>query len=376
MPAVLRLSLWGLRRRVGRSLLTATIVIIASAFVCAWISLDAAVKEKFLIAMADHTVLVSPRMQSSSLTQVMADRISKMPGVLDTVNKIFLHANDKSSGRVLVVVGCSANVFDWDYNERYFWAPPAMVEAWKNDRTGVIVGLETAAYMGWKAGDHVQLETAQGPLQLHITGISMKGENRTRIAAHVEYLDQFLGGKGTVDNVLAKVQDDAVAAALLDKVDGEFENSAAPTMSVSEADALAREMTRSMALPNLLGMVGWMFLALTLVIVGNTVRGMVAERTTEIATLRAIGYRRATIALLTVLEPALVCGSGGVIGAVLPAVAFSHGLSAGRQLAGVAIGPSAILAGCVAGIIVGVLAGLLPAIHASRANVLEGLRQA
>jgi putative ABC transport system permease protein len=101
------------------------------------------------------------------------------------------------------------------------------------------------------------------------------------------------------------------------------------------------------------------------------------ERRREIATMRALGARRATILRIVLLESCVITLVGGCAGVVV-----GHGIAyLGAQLlaarAGVVADPFAVGALqplVVAGVVLlGALAGLLPALNAYRMDVEENL---
>jgi len=111
----------------------------------------------------------------------------------------------------------------------------------------------------------------------------------------------------------------------------------------------------------------------------NTMYAIVASRTREIGTLRALGFSRASILAAFVLESTCLALAGGVLGclAALPANGITSS-AGGANFAEVAfafrIAPSAFGAGILFAVVMGVLGGLLPALKASRLPITTALR--
>jgi putative ABC transport system permease protein len=111
----------------------------------------------------------------------------------------------------------------------------------------------------------------------------------------------------------------------------------------------------------------------------NTMYAIVATRTREIGTLRALGFSRWSILLSFVIESSLLAVAGGVVGC---AIAFpANGLSSavgGTNFSEVSfafrITPPAIVTGLVLALVMGVAGGLLPAWRASRIPITAALR--
>lgn len=113
----------------------------------------------------------------------------------------------------------------------------------------------------------------------------------------------------------------------------------------------------------------------------NTMFSAVASRKRELATMRALGFRRRDVLLSVVLEAMVVSGIAGVVGVLLALpvngiatgtanfitfseVAFNFRISPG--VAGFAIGLA---------IVAGVIGGLLPAVGAARLPITRALRE-
>ena len=114
----------------------------------------------------------------------------------------------------------------------------------------------------------------------------------------------------------------------------------------------------------------------------NTMYAIVAQRTREIGTLRALGFSRFSILLSFVMESVLLALIGGVLGCLL---AFTmNGYTAGTgstasfsELAfAFKITPQVLIIGIVFAVVMGLVGGLLPAFRASRMPITRALREA
>jgi len=107
----------------------------------------------------------------------------------------------------------------------------------------------------------------------------------------------------------------------------------------------------------------------------NILHSTVMARSCEIATMRALGFGAAPVALAVAAEGLLLALAGAVIGASL-----AYGLFSGVQ--GVSnnvafhhtISPAMIALGLVWALSIGLLGGVLPALHAARLPIADGLR--
>ena len=112
----------------------------------------------------------------------------------------------------------------------------------------------------------------------------------------------------------------------------------------------------------------------------NTMYGAVAERTREIATLRAMGFGESSVVLSFVLEALVIAAAGGIVGclAVLPINGLTTGTMNWQTFSHLAfafrVTPMLLGMGLVFALTMGVLGGLPPAIRAARLPVAAALR--
>lgn len=112
----------------------------------------------------------------------------------------------------------------------------------------------------------------------------------------------------------------------------------------------------------------------------NTMYSSVAARTTEIATLRAIGFGALPAFVGTLLESLILAAIGGVLGAAATFLIFD-GLSAstlGASFTQVVFSfkltPALAAEGVLLALIVGLIGGIFPAISAARTPIVAGLQ--
>lgn len=115
----------------------------------------------------------------------------------------------------------------------------------------------------------------------------------------------------------------------------------------------------------------------------NTMYSAVAARSTEIATLRALGFGGLPVAASVVIEALLLGLVGGAIGALVAYAAFD-----GLQTSTInyqsftqvsfafSVTPALILTGTGYALLLALIGGLFPAIYAARRPIIAGLRQA
>jgi putative ABC transport system permease protein len=112
----------------------------------------------------------------------------------------------------------------------------------------------------------------------------------------------------------------------------------------------------------------------------NTMYSAVAERSREIATLRALGFGAGAVVLSFVLESLLIAALGGVLGclAVLPVNGLTTGTLNWQTFSHLAfafrVTPVLLASGFAFALGMGLAGGVPPALHAARAPVAAALR--
>ncbi|MGP3737188.1 ABC transporter permease [Streptomyces sp. GDS52] len=118
-------------------------------------------------------------------------------------------------------------------------------------------------------------------------------------------------------------------------------------------------------------------LAIIIAVLGvvNTLALSVVERTREIGLLRAVGLSRRQLRRMIRLESVVIAVFGAVLGLVLGLVwgVCMHQVLALQGMTALAIPWGTIVAVVIGAAVIGVVAALLPALRASRMNVLEAI---
>lgn len=114
----------------------------------------------------------------------------------------------------------------------------------------------------------------------------------------------------------------------------------------------------------------------------NTMYAIVAARTREIGTLRALGFARGAIVLTFVIESVILASLGGAIGCALafPMNGYSTGTGQTQSFSEIAfsfqITPEIVGAALAFAALMGFAGGLLPALRAARMPITAALRDA
>ena len=196
-------------------------------------------------------------------------------------------------------------------------------QAFISDRQGAVVGQKLAKLHGFTPGQRITLKSPiyNQDVEFIIRGILIGGDEKT-LFFHHEYLNelapQWAKDKAGMFSMIANAPDDVPRIG--QAVDSMFVNSDAPTKTESEREFARSFEAMTGSIKQFLYAIMAAITFSLLLVMGNTMAMTVRERTKEVGTLKAIGFKRHTIAGLFVGESvllALVGASIGIGGAVL-----------------------------------------------------------
>jgi len=111
-----------------------------------------------------------------------------------------------------------------------------------------------------------------------------------------------------------------------------------------------------------------------------TMYSAVANRTREIGTLRALGFRRRNIMVVFLTESVIISFAGGVIGLILASflqffsISTLNFTSFSELQFSFAVSPSIIISSLIFSVAMGIIGGFLPSVRASRKKIVDSLR--
>jgi putative ABC transport system permease protein len=257
--------------------------------------------------------------------------------------------------------------------------------AFLRDRQGAIVGRKLADKFGWKVGDQIPLRGTiyPGTWTFNLRGIWDGAEAKTdesQMLFHWQYLNESIRKRAPTraDQVgvyVLGIDEPNNAAAVGQRVDAQFANSLAETMTETEAAFQLSFVSMSEAILAAVQAVSFIIIVIIMAVMANTMTMTARERLAEYATLKALGFPPGFVVRLLFGESLMIALIGGAAGLVLTlplAAAFASaagtlfpvfqvsGLTMGLQL-GAALG-------------VGTVAAAWPAWRMSRIDIVAGLR--
>lgn len=260
------------------------------------------------------------------------------------------------------------------------------LNAWKQNRTGAVIGEALAKKFGWKVGDRIPLismfpqKNGSTTWEFTIEGIFKsveKGRDTNFMYFHYDYFDkarQF--GEGTIGWMIVKVKDPKQSPEVARAIDALFENSSAETKTDSE-----KEFSKSFAKQfGDIGLITTIILSAVfftmLLVAGNNMSQSFRERIPEIAVLKTLGFKNQTVMCLILTEALIICGIGGLLGLGLAALFLGLAKDVlAANLPGMQMGAAVIFPGFLWILVFGVVTGAIPSIQGLRLNIISALRR-
>jgi len=381
-----------LRGRLVASTLTAVSIALGVSLVVASVLLARGIKEGFIAGATDYNLVVGAK---GSPTQLVLSVVFRMdlatPNIEYTIYRD-LQQDPRVETAVPIGLGDAYRGFRYvATNNAYFAASPwrrktfalAAGRFFANDRQSeptyeVLLGAEAARSTGLQIGDRFYEgeEMAEYPLTVAgILGPTHSADDRAIFLSLPSYWGMNEVARGMAVKPLTAVLIRPKRMSDLPSLHREL-NVAAETQAVLPSGVLLTIFNMMAVAEDVLRMILVIVGIIVLLYVFVSMYSATTERRREIATMRALGARRATILGIVLAECAALATVGG-IGGIIGGHAIAY-------LAGSLIGPSglvtnpfrvdvfepAVLAGVI---LLGTLAGLLPAVLAYRTEVAENL---
>ena len=305
------------------------------------------------------------------------EKIRAVPGVAVVVPMNWFGGvyKDDKSGNFFAQFGTDPEEFFKAYKD--FKIPEDQLLAWQRDRAGAVVDGKKAEEFGWKIGQKVIITGTIFPVNLELTirGIFTAPRPTQALYFNQKYVEEAVPYMKGQQGFYTIVADSPEAVQKIGPaIDSMFRNSPQPTRTETEA---AFQLGFLAMLGNvkafILSICGAVVFAILLVS-ANTMAMSIRERTREVAVLKTLGFTRGTVLGLFVGEAVLLALLGG-IGGSLVAFALGKGAAQAGGFAGaLQVNVPTMLAAWVVAAFVGFISAVIPSYHASRLNIVEGLR--
>lgn len=335
------------------------------------------------VAGANRILTMSRISFTMSLPQSLLARIQAVPGVKEVAYANWFGGVYQDPKNFFANEAVSENFFSV-YSD--FVVPPEQLAAFKNTRTGAIVGEALAQKYGWKIGDKIPLQATIFPQKdgsnawtFDLVGIYRVADpkeknNEQAMFFNWKYFDearQF--GNGAIGWYIEKVDDPANADRIANAIDAISANSDHETKTQSE-NAFTRSFVSQFADIGLIvaGIMSAVFFTLIL-LTGNTMAQAVRERIPELAILKTLGFSNPGVLALVLAESVLLVLLGGLAGIALAAVVVPAMSVHASGLLPDNVRPNTWALGIGLMLAIGLVVGVLPALRGMHLKIVDAL---
>ena len=372
-------------RKKTRAFLTiASVVLVLVLIVVLFSLLDALAGEAALGTLGASRIVVQ---HATGLVNFMPlayrQKIEQIPGVLGVAPEIWFGGTyiDQRPQNFFGQLSTDPEV--WPILNAEVTIPPDQLKAWQSERGAFIAGQQLVDRHHWKIGDRIQIlgSYVLVNLDLVLRGV-YKGRDESNIFFHNKYLENSWAGKAGLTGIFfLRVRAPEDVPRVTEAINKMFENSDAPVKAMPEKEFNLQFLEMMGNVKLLVRSIALIVLFTVVLVVANTMAMSARERTTEIAVIRALGFRRRQV-LALVLSEALVLSLLGGIAGVLFSFPFTSFLVYIMKFTPVAmfafnfrVAWSTVLAALGVSVAIGTLSGFVPAIRLSRISIVDGLRQ-
>lgn len=336
------------------------------------------------VAGVDRLVTVSKISFIVSLPKSLYGRIQLVPGVRQLTYANWFGGIYQDPKNFFANEAIAGNFLDL-YPE--WQLPDDERKAFRNTRTGAIVGRSLADKYHWKLGDKIPLQATIFPQKggsntwtfdivgiYRVTNPKLKAQEEA-LFFNWDYFDearQF--GTGTVGWYILKVADPAQADRIAAAVDALSVNSDHETKTQTEQAFRVAFVSQFADIGLIVGAImGAVFFTLVL-LTGNTMAQAVRERISEIAILKTIGFSNHSVLGLVLAESVLLLLLGGAVGlAVAGVVVEAVRTAMGPAIPMAPVGGATWVRGAALMLGIGLVVGAVPASRGMRLRIVDAL---
>jgi putative ABC transport system permease protein len=247
----------------------------------------------------------------------------------------------------------------------------------------LVIDRKSAKDTGYEVGDTVPVQTRTGTSEYTLSGIARFGSADSPGGASfamwtVEEAQEQLGEPDRVSSISAAAEEGVSQRELVSRIRDALGPDAGVEVITGEQITEETQDDIQQALSFLtifLGFFGFIAVVVGAFVIYNAFSIIVAQRTREMALLRAVGARRRQVRRAVLIDAVVVGVAGSVFGFLL-GLGVALALSGFLQLpdSSLAITPTAVLAALATGMVVTLVSALIPAWRASRVPPLAALR--
>ncbi|HEY1724081.1 MAG TPA: FtsX-like permease family protein [Steroidobacteraceae bacterium] len=336
------------------------------------------------VAGVDRLITVSKISFTMQLPKSLLPRIQALPGIAEVSYANWFGGIYQDRKNFFANEAVAANFLDL-YPE---WQLPAEQRAaFRNTRTGAVIGESLADKFHWHLGDKIPLQATIYPQKngsndwtFDLVGIYRAVDPKQKSQENIlffnwDYFDearQF--GNGNVGWYALRVSDSKQAQQVAQAVDALSANSDHETKTQTEQAFNAAFVSQFGDIGLIVGAIMAAVFFTLVLLTGNTMAQAVRERIPEIAVLKTIGFSNRSILALVLAESVLLILLGGAIGLVISGIVVDAvRATLGTSVPMTSVGGAIWLRGLAIMLLIGLLVGALPARRGMRLRIVDAL---
>lgn len=334
------------------------------------------------LMMMDKVSIINP------LPASYEQRLRQVPGVTDVTHANWFGGYYQDVRNQFATFATEPESWLRVYKREYE-LPEDQRKAFIADRTGAVVGSDTAKKYGFKLGQRIPINGTiyrrpdGGPWEFTIDGIydsHIKGADKTQLLFNYMYLRETIpessGFRDRYNWYVFTIDNPDKAPEVAAKIDGMFANSPNETKTNTEKAFVSDWAKQVGDIGKIMMWIVGMAMFTILLVAGNTMAQAIRERTNELAVLKTLGFPDGRILWMVLLESALIAGIGGVFGLALSYAFITLGGDPTHGLLPAFYFPTRdVVAGVFLVLALGFGSGFLPAWQASRLRIVDALRR-
>ncbi len=259
--------------------------------------------------------------------------------------------------------------------------------AFRNTRTGAVVGAKLAKQFNWKVGDRIPLQGTIFPQKdgtntwtFDLVGIYTVADPKMKAQENAllfnwDYFDEARAfGNGSVGWYVVRVADPARADAIAQAIDAISVNSDHETKTQSEHAFQLAFLSQFGDIGLIVGAIMAAVFFTLILLTGNTMAQAVRERIPELAILKTIGFTSGSVLGLLLAEAMLLLLLGGVIGVLVAgSVASALEVTTGAVFPPIVSSLAVWVRSLALMLLIGLVVGALPAYRGLRLRIVDAL---
>lgn len=258
--------------------------------------------------------------------------------------------------------------------------PEDQMDAFMAERTAAIVGPGLMRRFGWRLGQTIVLQGTflPGDYEFTIRGVYTPDDpsiGEEIFYLHYDYMYEAAPDQLSPGWFILQLEDPSQAAAISERIDATFENSANPTKTQTEKAMNAEFITMYGNVGQLVRTIGLAVFFAILLVAANTMMMSARERINEQGVLKALGFQNGHLVGIVLAEAVMITLVGGVLGIALASVVFGPGNFMTTFIPGFVVQTQTVWFGLAIAVTLGIVSGLVPAWQAARLSVVDALRR-